>query len=84
MSDLNIESRVILAMDAKRKNPKLSIRHLAKQFSISRTTLQARITGRPSKTDTHSSQSNLTMAEEDAIIQYILQLDSRGLFASES
>ncbi|KAI3571953.1 hypothetical protein IWW34DRAFT_568730, partial [Fusarium oxysporum f. sp. albedinis] len=65
MSDLNTESRIILAMDAKRKNPKLSIRHLAKQFSISRTTLQARITGRPSKTDTHSSLSNLTMAEED-------------------
>jgi hypothetical protein len=33
MSDLNIESRVILAMNAKRKNPKLSIRHLAKQLS---------------------------------------------------
>ncbi|KAF6517708.1 hypothetical protein HZS61_003269 [Fusarium oxysporum f. sp. conglutinans] len=78
MSDLNTESRIILAMDAKRKKPKLSIRHLAKQFSISRTTLQARITGRPSKTDTHSSLSNLTMAEEDAIVQYISQLDSRG------
>jgi hypothetical protein len=58
MSDLNIESRVIFAINAKRKSQKLSIRQLAKQFSTSRTTLQARITGRPSKTDTHSQGSN--------------------------
>ncbi|GKU15724.1 unnamed protein product, partial [Fusarium langsethiae] len=32
MSDLNIESRVISTMNANRKKPKLSIRHLAKQF----------------------------------------------------
>lgn len=35
--------------------------------------------GRPSETHAHSSQSNLTITEEDAIIQYISQLDSRGL-----
>jgi hypothetical protein len=68
MPDPIIESRIVLAIDAKRKNPKLSIRHLAKQFSIPHTTLQDRMAGRPSKTDTHSSQSNLTMAEEDAIV----------------
>ncbi|CVL09140.1 related to transposase [Fusarium mangiferae] len=77
MPDPIIESRIVLAMDEKRRNPKLSIRHLAKQFSIPRTTLPDRIAGRPSKNDTHSSQSNLTIAEEDAIVQYISQLDSR-------
>jgi hypothetical protein len=80
MSDLNIESRVILAMNAKRKNPNLSIRHLAKQFSISRTTLQDRMAGKPLKTNMHSSQSNLTIAEEDAIVQYTSQLDSIGFW----
>lgn len=78
MSDLIIESRIVLAMDAKRKNPKSSIRYLAKQFSIPRTTLQAIIAGRPSKAVAHSSQSNLTVAEEDVIVQYILELDLRG------
>ncbi|KAK2684214.1 hypothetical protein QWA68_017026, partial [Fusarium oxysporum] len=78
MPDPKIDSSIILAMDAKRKNPNLSIRHLAKQFSVPRTTLQDRMAGKPSKTDTHSSQSNLTIAEEDAIVQYISQLDSRG------
>jgi hypothetical protein len=78
MSDFAVESRIILAMHAKSKNPKLSIRHLAKQFTIPRTTLQARMTGRPSKAVTHSSQSNLTIADEDVIVQYILQLDYRG------
>jgi hypothetical protein len=69
---------ISLAMDAKSKNPKLSIRYLAKQFTISRITLQARMTVRLSKAVTHSSQSNLIIAEEDVIVQYILQLDSRG------
>ncbi|KAF4456200.1 hypothetical protein F53441_1618 [Fusarium austroafricanum] len=78
MPDPKIESSIILAIDAKRKNPKLSIRHLAKQFSVPRTTLQDRMARKPLKTDTHSSQSNLTIAEEDAIVQYISQLDSRG------
>jgi hypothetical protein len=72
MPDLTIESRIILAIDAKRRNPKLSIRHLAKQFNIPRTALQDRIPGRPSKASTHSSQSNLTIAEEDVIVFRII------------
>jgi hypothetical protein len=72
MPDLTVESCIILAIDAQGRNPKLSIQHFAKQFNIPRKTLQDKMAGRPSKANTHSSQSNLTIAEEDVIILRIV------------
>ncbi|KAF6836073.1 hypothetical protein CPLU01_03978, partial [Colletotrichum plurivorum] len=39
-----LESRIILAMEAKRTNPRLSLRRLASQFDVPRSTLQYRMT----------------------------------------
>jgi hypothetical protein len=41
-------------------------------------TLQDRIAGKASRVNIYSRRSTLMIAEEDAIMQYILYLDSRG------
>jgi hypothetical protein len=78
MQALLLESRINLAIEAKRTTPRLSIRKLAKQFDIPRTTLQYRMTGRTSKADKANGIPILTPSEEEAIVQYISQMDSRG------
>ncbi|KAH9239841.1 hypothetical protein K456DRAFT_1719205 [Colletotrichum gloeosporioides 23] len=62
-----IESRIILAMEAKRTNPQLSLRHLASQFDVPRTTLQYRMTGWTARSDKANGSLSLTSGEEEAI-----------------
>ena len=69
---LTIESRVILAIEAKRMNPRLSLRKLAVQFDVPRTTLQYRMAGRSSKVSSNNGRAILTAVEEEAVVQYIL------------
>ena len=73
-----IENRIILAIEAKRTNPHLSIRKLATRYDIPRTTLQYRMAGRIAQADAQHGKANLTAAEEEAIVQYILEQDARG------
>ncbi|PWW77975.1 hypothetical protein C7212DRAFT_176027, partial [Tuber magnatum] len=72
------EARIILAIEAKRTRPQLSIRKLTKQFDVRRTMLQYRMTGRTPKANKPSGLPTLTGSEEEAIVQYISQLDFRG------
>ncbi|KAF6803059.1 transposase [Colletotrichum musicola] len=78
MQEYVLESRIILAMEAKRTNPGLSLRRLTSQFDVPRSTLQYRITGRTARSDKTNGSPTLTPGEEEAIVQYILDLDSRG------
>jgi FtsZ-binding cell division protein ZapB len=78
MQDRLFESRFLLAIQAYQSNPKLSLRHLAKQYNIPRTTLQHRMAGRGPKSNKINGKPSLSLLEEEAIIQYILDLDARG------
>ena len=74
----SIESRIVLAIEAIRTTPRLTVRHAAEQFDIPRSTLSDRIAGKASKADKVSGKPTLTLAEEEAIVGYELDLDSRG------
>ena len=61
------ESRLLLAIQAIRKDPHLSIRAAAKIYNISRTTLSERLGGRFSRRDIPANSRKLTDLEENTI-----------------
>ena len=78
MSIGNDESRVILTLQALQSNPKLSIREAAKIYSVARSTLARRKRGQPARRDSMPKSRKLTESEEEALVKYILELDSRA------
>jgi helix-turn-helix, Psq domain len=67
-----------LAVDAVRLSPRCSIRAAAKSFSVPKTTLLRKVADESSTVDKVNDKRALTTAEEDAIVKYVLDLDSRG------
>lgn len=59
-------------------NKRLTIRAAAKVYNVPRTTLARRRDGRPARRDTLPNSRKLTELEEDAIVQYILELCERS------
>jgi predicted XRE-type DNA-binding protein len=78
MQVLALESRIILAIEAIQTTPRLTLRRAAKQFDVPRSTLSDRMAGKAPKADKTSGKPTLTSSEEEAIVQYVLQLDLRG------
>jgi len=78
MSSALKESRVILALEALQKNPKLSLHAAAKIYNVTINTIRNRRDGKPARYDTTPSSRRLTNSEEEAIIQYILELIARS------
>jgi hypothetical protein len=74
----NKEGRVILAKEAVKIGQFQSVRAAAKSFDVCPKTLQNRVHGMPSRDDCTPNSRKLTLYEEEAIVQYILDLDSRG------
>lgn len=72
------EANIILALKAIQNNPKLSARHASEIYKVPRTTLRNRMAGRPARQDTHANNKRLTKIEEEVIVQYVLDWDSRG------
>jgi hypothetical protein len=72
------EARIILAIKAIRSSKKLSQRSTAKIYKVPQKTLSNRIAGRTYRPETKANSLKLTKREERVIIQYILDLDSRG------
>ncbi len=72
------EARVILAINAIRATNGLSIRKAAKAYDVPLTTLYDRMKGRVAKAEKRNGRHQLTPTEEETLIQYILDLDSRG------
>ncbi|OHW97262.1 transposase [Colletotrichum incanum] len=72
MAQHSIESDLVLALNA------LHVRKAALIYNVPRTTLQRRQAGRPAKGSTRSHNLILTSYEEDSIIRYIIDLDSRS------
>jgi hypothetical protein len=74
----NQEGRILLAIQALKLSQFQSVKAAAIAYDVPRTTLRNRINGMPSRCDTPSNAQRLTSQEEEAVIQYILDLDSRG------
>ena len=78
MQSNNKEARILLAIETIQKNKKLSIRKAAKLYNLPYTTLNHRMNGFTPRVETRANCHNLTQLEEEVIIQYILDIDSRG------
>ena len=72
------ESQITLAVQAIQKDPKLSVRRAASIFNVPRSTLFDRMKGIRAVQDTRSVRHRLTELEENVIVIYIIDLDSRG------
>jgi hypothetical protein len=72
------EARIILAIEAIRTSKKLSKRSVAKLYNILYTSLSNRIAGRTYRLEATANSLKLTELEESVLLQYILDLDSRG------
>jgi hypothetical protein len=78
MGQSSDEGQLLIAIEAIRRNPKLSLRSAAAIYQVPYTTLRARKAGQPSRRDIPANSRKLTNSEESAIVQYILDLDSRA------
>jgi hypothetical protein len=78
MESFSTEARLVLALEALNKDPKLTQRRAAKIYNVPRTTLNRRRVGTASRHDTSINSKKLTDLEESVIVQYILDLDAKG------
>ena len=78
MPQVNDDSQVILALSAMEKDPKLSARAAAALFGVRHEKLSRRKHGLKSRRDISANSRKLDTLEEEAIVQYILHLDSKG------
>ena len=72
------ESQLVLALKALQTDPKLSLRKVAKIYKVPLTTLSNRRRGRQSKREITANCRKLSDSEEDAVVRYIIDLDSRS------
>jgi len=74
----NQEGRILLAKQAIKLGQIKSIRAAGETYDVPWETLRDRINGLPSRRDSTPNSRKLTPYEEEAIVQYIFDLDSRG------
>ncbi|KAF5724357.1 hypothetical protein FMUND_922 [Fusarium mundagurra] len=72
------EARILLALQALQNDPKLTIGRAAKIYEVGRMKLWRRQQGIQSRCDWIPKSRKLTDLEEQIIIQFLLDLDSRG------
>ncbi|OBS16237.1 hypothetical protein FPOA_13041 [Fusarium poae] len=72
------EARILLALQALQNNPKLSLRRASTIYQVSFETLRRRHNGIQSRRDCIPKSRKLSDLEEQIIVQFILDLDSRG------
>ena len=78
MSQFNNEANILLALKALQDDPKLSLRRAASIYQVHHWTLYRRQKGVQSRRDWIPKSRKLSDLEEQIIIQFILDLDSRG------
>ncbi|EMT73519.1 hypothetical protein FOC4_g10001484 [Fusarium odoratissimum] len=72
------EARILLALQALQNNPKLSLRRAASIYEVRYSILRDRKNGIQSRRDYIPNSRKLSDLEEQIIVQFILDLDSRG------
>jgi hypothetical protein len=78
MSQPSNEARILLALQVIQNTPKLSLRHAASIYRVPYSTLRRRQNGILAIRDTIPKSRKLSDLEEQIIVQFILDLDSRG------
>ena len=78
MSPPSKEARLILALEALKKDENLSLRAAAKIYNVHHTTLLRRRAGKPARRDIPANSRNLTDLEEQTIVQYVAELYTRA------
>ncbi|KAG6979124.1 Pogo transposable element with KRAB domain [Fusarium oxysporum f. sp. conglutinans] len=78
MSQSNDEAKILLALQALQNDPKLSIRGAASIYQVCHQKLGRRQRGMQSRCDWVPKSRKLSDLEEQIIVQFILDLDSRG------
>ena len=72
------EARIILAIEAIRTSKNLSRRAAAKIYQVPESTLRSRMNGHTSLCERRPANHKLTELEEEVIVRYILDMDTRG------
>ena len=72
------EERLLLAISALENKQIRNIREAARAYNVPRTTLQRRLNGHTSRSETRANSHKLTQNEEESLVQWILSLDRRG------
>ena len=78
MASISNEARIILAIEAIEKTPKLSIQAAAKTYNVANRTIRRRLASKPAQRDTTPNSRRLTDSEENAIVQYVIELDAQA------
>ncbi|KAJ3454583.1 hypothetical protein MRS44_013183 [Fusarium solani] len=78
MSQSNTEAKTLLALQALQNDPKLSVRRAASIYEVKEQRLRRRQNGIQSRRDWIPKSRRLSDLEEQIIVQFILDLDSRG------
>ena len=78
-NSLEIEGRIELAIAALKKKEISSICKAAKLYNVPHSTLTYQLKGRPSCTILRANSHQLTEAEEDLLVQWVLGLAKQGL-----
>jgi hypothetical protein len=78
MESLPKESRIILALEALKKDPKLSVQKAATIYEILRSSLRDRRAGKQPRCEIPANSRKLTDLEEIVLLKRILDLDARG------
>jgi helix-turn-helix, Psq domain/Tc5 transposase DNA-binding domain len=76
--ELPYEARLVMAIEAIQGSGNISLRAAARIYRVSRSTLHARVHGRPIRDEIPANSMILTPLEEEAIVQYILELTARS------
>ena len=78
MESLPKESRIILVLEALKKDLQLSVRKVATLYEIPRSSLQDRRTGKQLRGEIPTNLRKLTDLEEKVLLERVLDLDTRG------
>ena len=78
METASKESQIVLAIQSLQNDPNLTRRAAARTYNVSETSLRRRMNGTRARQDTRPNSTRLTELEENVIVTYIMELDSRG------
>ncbi len=78
MEPLPKESRIILALEALKRNPKLSMRKAAAIYEIPKSSLYDRYTRKQPRREIAANLRKLTDLEGKVLLKRVLDLDTRG------
>ena len=75
------ESRLVLALEALKKDSKLSVRKAATIYKVPETSLRDKRAGKQPRSELPANSRKLTDLEEKVILERVLDLDAQGFQA---